>query len=857
MAITPYSTPLQYQYKPLNLMAFAEPLMKMQEKYDLTKASLEDSDVKATALQYATDPAKAKALEELYRTKRDELVANLLETKNYTQAASKLKQLNKLWLEDPERVALETNYKTFIERDKEEAARVAKGNLEKEEYEQWRRGELRKFEEAGGTAFRQDAANPTGTYNTITGKVGRRINLQKDFDAEKKDIASKIKAKEWTGALRSLGIEPNSGDAQFVKSSFEKLSAEEIEKKVEDYMINLERYRPWLQEKANYNFDDYLYANDKGESLQRLSTSLIDKNLEANERYIKKLEEDKKTDTEDYKRALENRDILLDQRSNPDPNVVRGLYTRDYMNRQYDAAALGEVFEINNVKSDYTFRDIPNGGSGSDFTLAGTVGRTSPTTKELVSVNLEANRNEAIRDMKPSITEFNNIASGKMRTLSMGAKGTALRRQMEANPAMAVPRQEKILAIFQQSKDATDFHRKLFNAGLASGVGQTTTKEIFTALSNSKTNQLAANALQKTKEGYNNFIDSDSQIKSINEAILKDKDFGIFLKKSEKEKTGTNLATVQKLAEAWGTTVEKLIQDGVVERSTSVTGQAGLPVADNFRVSPNNIAKAYGYDDLEDAIDKGFNFSAAGANSLAQKINEARDSAAAKALSGNEMGVRIVGDKIIDKAMGDELLNSSELTSFKPVYSKNWADIPGFDEEGNMLAGTKLDSRVTPKIVMRANQVVMQVPYTYKNEDGKDVTSTVEVKAKPGEKLFFEKILRRTAINNYQLREEDSLANQTFNDAAVGLYNLMTDSNITPQSAASMNVDKNSRKAILETIPTRKEGTTIQLVKEYVEGAKPTYKAYVVSPTGSVPAGLEAGSVNALKVLITEQMYLQ
>jgi hypothetical protein len=36
-------------------MAFAEPLAKMQEKYDLTKAVIEDSDVKATALQWAED----------------------------------------------------------------------------------------------------------------------------------------------------------------------------------------------------------------------------------------------------------------------------------------------------------------------------------------------------------------------------------------------------------------------------------------------------------------------------------------------------------------------------------------------------------------------------------------------------------------------------------------------------------------------------------------------------------------------------------------------------------------------------------------------------------------------------------
>jgi len=87
MAFTPVDTPLQYQYKPLNLMAFAEPLMKMQEKYDLTKSAIEDSDVKATALQWAEDPEKARALEEVYRAKRDELVQNLIETKNYTQAS--------------------------------------------------------------------------------------------------------------------------------------------------------------------------------------------------------------------------------------------------------------------------------------------------------------------------------------------------------------------------------------------------------------------------------------------------------------------------------------------------------------------------------------------------------------------------------------------------------------------------------------------------------------------------------------------------------------------------------------------------------------------------------------------------
>ena len=865
MAITPYSTPLQYQYKPLNLMAFAEPLMKMQEKYDLTKASLEDADVKATALQYATDPERAKQLEQLYRTKRDELVANLLETKNYTQAASKLKQLNKLWLEDPERVALETNYKTFVERDKEEAARVAKGDIEKEEYDQWRRGELRKFEEAGGTAYTENAANPTGTYNPITGKVGRRINLQKDFDAEKKDIASKIKAKEWTGALRSLGIEPTSGDAQFVKSSFEKLSAEEIEQKVEEYMMGLERYRPWLQEKAGYNFDDYLYAKDGGEAFQKLSNGLVDKNLEANERYIKKLEADKKTDTDEYKRALENRDILLDQRNNPDANVIRGLYTRDYMNRQYDAAALGEVFEINNVKSEYTFREIPAAtGSGSDFTLAGTVGRTTPTTKELVATDLEVIRRNATQALLPSVKDIGNIGGGQMRALGMGAKGSKTRNQIEANPALAVPRYQRILALYEQTKGkgSRAFHNALVGAGLADGVGYNITATVFKALGEQGTAQQMDTTLGKMEDDYGKFQDADNQLRASADIVINDKDFSNFIATTGSEKVVTSMDTLEKLAKAWKTTVDKLISSGVVEKTGGVSGGSmsfgGASSGTQYFLSPNNIAKAYGFKDFKDAIHQGFNFNAAGASGLNIAINKAKDAALERSYSGNEMGVRVIGDKAVDAALKDELLNASEMTRYSPLNFKSWANVPGFDEKGNMLGGTKIDPSVSPKVEMRGNTVYLGLSYLYKDEDGNVKSNTIELKAKPGQGALLEEVLRREAQMNYQLKDGNKVAAQTYDDVMVGLYNISHDSKVTPQSASAAHVSASSRKALLETIKTGEQGTTIQLVKEYVnENVAPVYRAYIVSPNNKKDTGLKATSINGLKVLVAEQLDLR
>jgi hypothetical protein len=860
MAITPYSTPTQFQYKPLNLMAFAEPLMKMQEKYDLTKAAIEESDVNATSLEFPYEKGKAKALEQLYRTKRDELVASLMESKNYTQAASKLKQLNKLWLADPERIALETNYKTFTERDKEELARVSKGDITKQQYSQWRTDELRKFEEVGGTDYKRNADNPTGTYNPVTGKIGRVADMQKDFDDTKYKVASAMKAKEWDGALRTLGIEPTSQKAQFVKSSFEQLKPEEIDQAVEAYMMSLDRFKPWLAENAAYNFKDYLYAKDEGASFNNLANTLLDKNLSANERLIQKAEKDGKTNTDEYQRLLETKELLLEQKSNPNPKIIEKLYERDYLANQYDAAELGQIFKVNNIKTDYSFQAVPTSGTGSggsDFTLAGTVGRTTPTTKELVSVDLENNRHSATKSLVPNITKINNIAGGNMRALSMGAKGSDLRKSMEANPAMAVARQQQIFAIFQQSKDATDFHRKLYNAGLATGIKQSTSASVFNELSNSKTAQMVGTTLETMQEDFNRFRDADDQIKQISSSVTSLKGFKDELQVLATEKSLTDIGTLQKLAKSWGTTVEKLIQSGVVDYTPArYAKEVSMPA--EYKLSGNNIAKAYGFKSLEQAVESGFDFSRAGSKGLGGTINLAKDKAYKENFSGNEMGSRIVGDKVVDAALGQELLNASELTRFSPLTGKGWANVPGFDEEGRMAGGTKLAEGKTPKIGMRGNVVYMEIPYTYKDEDGDIRSNTVEVSAKPGQEVLFEKILRRTAQMNYQLKDSDPLANQTFQTTAVGLFNLMTNSTVTRQSAQSAEVNSSNRTAVLETIPTGETGVNIRLVKEYVgKDVDPIYKAYIISPAGKLDTGLKSSDINGLKVQIAEQRYLK
>ena len=851
MAITPYSTPTQYQYKPLNLMAFAEPLMKMQEKFDLTKAALEEADVKATALQFAQDPIRAKELETIYRTKRDELITNLMETKNYTQAASKLKQLNKLYQQDPERVALETNYKTFVERDKEEAARVAKGDILPQEYQQWRRDEIAKFEALGGTSYKQDAANPTGTYNPITGKVGRMINMQKDFDEVKFKAATAMKAKKWDSGLAALGIDPTSQDAKYVKQSFEKLSPQEIDDAVENYMRGLERFKPWLQEKASYDFKDILRANDGGASYNKVASELLQRNYQANEATIKDLEKKKKTDTDEYKTALENREFLTQQLEEPNQNVIQSLFTQNYMNKQYDAAALGQIFKVNNMSSAYTFRDIPGSGSGSGLTLDD-LSRTSPTTKELTSFDLQGNISSAKKQAKPHIFAVNNIDNGNMRTLVMGKKGSAQRRKMESNYMLALPRQEQILAIRKSSKDAKDFHRKLYNAGFTEGNTLDRATSVFNAL-NQNVVQTASQNVLAAQPYYTKFQDNDNIFKSMNSNTASLPEFQNFVKEQAERVEYTSRATVVELAKKWNTTVEKLIDSGVVEYKAASSGRAGNLRPETFAMKSKFIAKASGFKTLQEAVEAGFDFRSAGSAGLSGVITQTRDEVFRKNFSGQEMGVKVVGSSAIDKALQQEFVSTSDLTSYVPAINKSWQDIPGFDEDGKLLGGTKLAGSSSPKIVLRGNNITMVIPYTYK--EGKNtVEGTIEVLPKPGQNPFFEKAIRAAAQENYILKDQDKLAKQSWEGMAVGGYNLASNSKITPQSAQSVDVNSKKREVVLETSPTFDPNVRIQIVKKYTgEDSRDEYEVRAVSAVGTQVLQGKFADVNAAKVYIYEQ----
>jgi hypothetical protein len=869
MAITPYSTPVQYQYKPLNLMAFAEPLMKMQEKYDLTKAALDEADVKATSLQFANDPERARALENIYRTKRDELVQTLLETSNYTQVASKLKQLNKLWTEDPERLALEANYKTFAERDKEELARigVGEGKITKEEYLQWRADEIRKFKEAKGTNFRPDKEAPGGTtYNVVTGTVGRTANMQKDYDDTAYKAASAIKAKKWDSALRAMGVEPTVEDMKYMQQHFEKLSPEEIAGAVEQYMRGLDRFKPWLEEKAAYDFKDYLYANDEGASYNTLAKSLLNKGITTIDRDLEKIAKSKGKDSPEYQKALATKEFFQEQLQNPNTKVIEQLYTQDYMNKKYDADALGDIFRVDNTSTDFTFRDIPQSGSGSgsgDFSLDG-LGRAAATTKELVSTDLHGIKGNATNKMLGDIKANNNLAGGKARAIVMGEKGSNFRRQMEAHPAKAYARQEQMLAIFRESKSAKDFYNKLKQSGFNSGNTLENATAVFNSLSSGNTAQSFSNRLQSMENDYNDYITADDQLRNANNAAFADKSSLPEFKRTvlalddSKDKQFVSAAAVAKLAAKWGKTVKQLIDSGVVSHVAAQGNQGGTITPESWGMSAGNIAQAYGYKSVKEAVQDGFNFSRAGADYVQGVIDKSRDESFRKNYQGNEMGFRLVGDEKVDKSLSNELLSISDLNSFMPVGGKSWNNVPGFNEQGKLLPGTTLLEGKAPKLVTQGNQVFLEIPYKYKDEDGKSMETSVKVRAKPEERVYFSEILRKVALDNYQIKDDNAAAAQNFDTFTVALFNNETQSKLTRQAADNAEVSSTNRYVVLERVSAGR-GATVQIRKEFQgEDARPIYTAYIVDVKGGIKdAGIKSYDVDGVKSKLAEQLYLK
>jgi hypothetical protein len=240
----PYSRPLQYQYKPLGLDAFAAPLKEMQKSYDVTKSAYEDTLYDINRLE-ADDDASA-ALEGKASANLENLQNEFLKTKDYRTAASKLKSLNKEITKRSK--GYESNYASWNAAVKEEKEKVAKGDLSEKDFKIWKTLQLHDYKKQGGANY--DAA--TGEYDPIS------INpLSKDMDKEIQEWAYKIGKANKEDQIYQIGKldMDDVSKAALIKETREYNNPEDISRAVQSALKNSSRYKDYMNSRDAMYYD--------------------------------------------------------------------------------------------------------------------------------------------------------------------------------------------------------------------------------------------------------------------------------------------------------------------------------------------------------------------------------------------------------------------------------------------------------------------------------------------------------------------------------------------------------------------------------------------------------------------------
>lgn len=846
MPTTPYSTPIQFEYKPLNLAAFAVPLAQMQEKFDVTQALINESDVDLSHLDFGTDPIKAAELKETYRQKRDELAKNLVESGNYTQAATKLKELNRLWQTDPERKALEYNYAARQKYMEEQQKRMEKGEITRDQYYQDIARKDREYTSGQGTYWQHDPNLEKGKYN-LYGTKARLTDLEKELEEMSWKVANAVEGDKRAGALRELGIDPDLMDKKFAQTVIEERDANKVAAAVSGYLKTLPRFRDWALEKADYNYEELKATNPEGyaekvNSLTNNALKSINSQINEIEKEAKKKGQKGLLDSDEYKQLLAYKKEIEDSKAAGefDEPLIKGLYNQEALNKMYDMTALGKVFEYKKVDTDYTFKDlyIPKGsgdGSGGDEDplAAGLTGFTPTEYGKMDMGSLVKQRVDAVNSMLPNIKATNDIANGAVRTLIQGNKGSDYRKNMEKNPGLQREKQELLYTIaarvIANGGDAKQFRNALWKAGFKEGNNEKTATTVFNALSGNNGNALnyMREQLDKSQDQFLNWSDAKSQEKVVNSKVTKLPEFKNFIGKLGTENIDINTKDIMSLAKKVGikstdfNTILKELDKKGIDINVQETIETGKTT---YTTSINNFIKSKGYKSLNDAVLSGINLNQLREGypsgiDLNKEINREKQSLINTKLQGEFMAFRYVGDKKIDKVLNAEFLTAKDLSTFMPVGGK-WGGIKGFDEEGNLLPGTNLilTDKQPVKLVKRGNKTFLEIPYKYNNsEDGKGET-TVLVDFKKGSEEKKQTLLSHIAYVAAQNKDQDSYSNETYNTAKVMQFDAITNSTVNDNVVELLGEVPVGKSEIVSTIPTGVSGVNLQIVKEGVEG---------------------------------------
>ena len=260
--ITPYSTPLKTEYKPLGLEAFAQPLSQMSEKLETAKSLAANVDFEMSRLNQ--DDPRSKELMELLNQKSSEIASNLGTSKNYRQATQQIMDLNKMFNKDPELQSIKSNYEGYKKMEQEHKDMVAKGTITQRDLDTWRIKTLGEFK---GTDYKQKS----GEYTAISLQP-RMENMEEAMRKESLDLAKMAVVQHYQNPGLDTEIEISPGVKQRIETKIDYRDLNQVAGEIQRMLATSDKYKDWVQQDADYTF----YANSQGDKGEEFRDNVID-----------------------------------------------------------------------------------------------------------------------------------------------------------------------------------------------------------------------------------------------------------------------------------------------------------------------------------------------------------------------------------------------------------------------------------------------------------------------------------------------------------------------------------------------------------------------------------------------------
>jgi len=245
MALTPLSTPLNTEYKPLGLEAFAVPLSQLQKKFDLTQDQLNKTEYSLNHLN-ADKERTGELMGNLNQNTRD-LSEALVRTGNFREVGNRLGKLNSYYNKNPELAAIKSNHagyqKAWAEMDElRKKEKITPEQLTN--WENWAKGNF------GGTNFDKE----TGAYNSGNFKV-TGADVRQDMLDEAKELAKMTQESKDAYITRMINLGVDGEEAQrLAKISLEERNKDKVAFEISNVLKKIPKYANYLSNEAEINF---------------------------------------------------------------------------------------------------------------------------------------------------------------------------------------------------------------------------------------------------------------------------------------------------------------------------------------------------------------------------------------------------------------------------------------------------------------------------------------------------------------------------------------------------------------------------------------------------------------------------